>query len=59
MAIIRDITNENRYELAQLKDSLAKKVEVIKTLDDSILKLMEDSEDIQLLDHAHFAGHEL
>ena len=50
-ALIGDITNENRYELAQLKDSLAKKVEVIKALDDSILKLMEDSEDI---DEAEF-----
>ena len=51
MAIIRDITNENRYELAELKDSLAKKVELIKTLDDSMLKLMEVSEDI---DEAEF-----
>ena len=50
-ASIEAITNENRCKLAQLKDSPAKKVKVIKALDDSILKLMEDSEGI---DEAEF-----
>jgi hypothetical protein len=44
--ILESDANENRYELEQLKDALIEKVDVLKALDDSVLKLMEDPKEI-------------
>jgi hypothetical protein len=47
-AILEGDSREHRYELEQLKEALVAKIDVLKALDESIIKLMEESEEIDV-----------